>query len=61
MKEISAKEIMECWNNAHSDSPCTLQDVKDYLETHAFFNLPTDILVKIMENDFNDYVQRFRN
>ena len=61
MKEISAKEIMECWNNAHPDSHCILQDVKDYLETHAFFNLPTDILVKIMENDFNDYVQRFGN
>ena len=61
MKEISAKEIMECWNNAHPDSPCTLQDVKDYLETNAFFNLSTKILVAIMENDFNDYVQRFRN
>lgn len=61
MEEISAKEIMEHWNNAHPDSPCTLQDVKDYLETHAFFNLREDILVKIMENDFNDYVQRFRN
>ena len=61
MKEISAKEIMECWNNAHPDSPSTLQDVKDYLETHAFFNLSPNILVAIMENDFNDYVQRFRN
>ena len=61
MEEISAKEIMEYWNNAHPDSPCTLQDVKAYLETHAFFNLGADILVKIMENDFNDYVQRFGN
>ena len=61
MEEISAKEIMEYWNNAHPENICTLQDVKDYLETHAFFNLSPKILVAIMENDFNDYVQRFRN
>lgn len=61
MKEISAKEIMECWNNAHPNNLCSLDDVQEYLRTHAFFNLSPKILVAIMENDFNDYVQRFRN
>ena len=61
MEEISAKEIMEYWNNAHPNNLCSLEDVQEYLRTHAFFNLSPKILVAIMENDFNDYVQRFRN
>ena len=61
MEEISAKEIMKYWNDAHPNNPCTIHDVQEYLNTHAFLNLRADILVKIMENDFNDYVQRFRN
>lgn len=52
MEEISAKEIMEHWNNAHLDNTCSLEEVKDYLMTHAFFNLPPKILVAIMETDF---------
>lgn len=53
MEEISAKEITEHWNNAHHDNPCTIQDVREYLATHAFFNIQPGILVKIMEIDFN--------
>ena len=53
MKEISAKEITEHWNNAHPDNPCTIQDVREYLTTHAFFKIHPDILIKIMEMDFN--------
>ena len=52
MKEISAKEIMEHWNNAHPENILSLEDVKEYLVTHAFFNLSPTILVKIMEKDF---------
>lgn len=52
MEEISAKEIMEHWNNAHPDNTCSLEEVKDYLMTHAFFNLPPKVLVAIMETDF---------
>ena len=52
MKEIPSKEIMRHWNNAHPNNPCTLQDVKEYLETRAFFNLSPNNLVKIMEKDF---------
>lgn len=52
MKEMSAEEIMRHWNNAHPNNPCTLQDVKEYLETHAFFNLSPSVLVNIMEKDF---------
>ena len=52
MEEISAKEIMECWNNAHPDDTCSLEEVENYLNTHAFFNLPPKILVAIMETDF---------
>ena len=59
--KISAKEIMEYWNNAHPNNLCSLEDIQEYLRTHAFFNLSPKILVAIMENDFNDYVQRFRN
>ena len=53
MKEISAKEITEHWNDAHPNNPCTIQDVREYLTTHVFFNISPGILVKIMETDFN--------
>lgn len=49
MKEIPAKEIMMHWNNAHPENPLSLEDVKEYLETHAFFNLHPSVVVKIME------------
>ena len=52
MEEISAKEIMEYWNNAHPNNLCSLEDVQEYLRTHAFFNLSPKILVAIMETDF---------
>ena len=48
-KEIPAKEIMRHWNNAHPENPLSLEDVNEYLETHAFFNLPLSVVVKIME------------
>ena len=48
-KEIPAKEIMRHWNNAHPENPLSLEDVKEYLETHAFFNTPPSVVVKIME------------
>ena len=51
MKEIPAKEIMMHWNNAHPENPLSLEDVKEYLETHAFFNLPLSVVIKIMEQD----------
>ena len=49
MEEISAKEIMKHWNNAHPENPLSLEDVKEYLETHAFFNLTPSVVVKIIE------------
>ena len=49
MKEIPAKEIMRHWNKAHPENPLSLEDVKEYLETHAFFNLTPSVVVKIME------------
>ena len=52
MKEIPAEEIMRHWNNYHSEKPCTLQEVNEYLDTHIFFNLSPITLVEIMEKDF---------
>lgn len=52
MKEIPAKEIMKHWNAAHPENRLSLEDVNQYLQTHAFFNLSPSTLVSIMEKDF---------
>lgn len=49
MEEIKAKAIMEAYNNKYDDK-VTLVQVKDYLATHAFFNMPTELAATIMHD-----------
>ena len=42
MREIEAREIMECWNLNHPDNPCTLKYI-------AFFGNSPQIAVKYIE------------
>ena len=49
MREINAREIMECWNLNHPDNPCTLKDVEDFLKYIAFFGNSPQIAVKYIE------------
>lgn len=49
MREIGAREIMECWNLNHPDNPCTLKDVEDFLKYIAFFGNSPQIAVKYIE------------
>lgn len=48
MEEIKATEIMEAYNKRYVPETITLKEVKDYLNTHAFFNLHPDVAAAIM-------------
>lgn len=37
MREIKARDIMECWNLKYPDNPCTLKDIESMLKYIAFF------------------------
>lgn len=49
MEEIKAKDIMDAYNKKYDDK-VTLGQVKEYLVTHAFFNMPTDLVATIMHD-----------
>lgn len=36
MREIKARDIMECWNLKYPDNPCTLEEIKDSLKWITF-------------------------
>lgn len=50
MKEISAKAIMDAYNKKY-DRKVTIEEVKNYMQTHAFFNMPAKIAAMIMHED----------
>lgn len=43
---------MEGWNARHPESPTNVNELKNYLQTHAFFNMPISLAISIMEGDF---------
>lgn len=49
MREIKARDIMECWNLKYPDNPCTLKDIEDALKYIAFFGNSPQIAVKYFE------------
>ena len=49
MREIKARDIMECWNLKYPDNPCTLKDIEGILEYIAFFGNSPQIAVKYIE------------
>ena len=49
MREIKARDIMECWNLKHPDNPCTLKDIEGILTYIAFFGNSPQIAVKYIE------------
>lgn len=49
MREIKARDIMECWNLKHPDDPCTLKDIESMLKYIAFFGNSPQIAVTYIE------------
>lgn len=49
MEEIKAKAIMDAYNKKFEDK-VTLGQVKEYLATHAFFNMPAELAATIMHD-----------
>lgn len=50
MEEIKAKDIMREYNNKYAEK-VTLEEVEEYLRTHAFFAMSASLAAKIMHSD----------